>query len=260
MMTTTALIGCDSPLGKYWVSKRYFDCLVSDPTDRILKGREFGQVALVCPSLWDSPENVRADLKKFSANVLSLMTSLAETKIERLTYVTSLDLIEMDGNENGVVVPTEETSYQGMLAGLRDFLELQFGRVLTIRVGELVGMEENGSEWSVFGELAEAKKAKRKPKVGLLTKHQFYPVSRLVGDVNTAWECGFSNINLVSEPLTVFELTERFFPELTDSLPVAKEQDPVGSARTSLHAICWNDVNADYPIDKESLLESLSAL
>lgn len=260
MMTTTAIIGYDSPLGKYWASKRYFDCLVNKNDYQVLKGREFGQVALVCPSLWDSPENIRENLKQFSDVVLKLIGGIGEARIERLTYVTSLDLIEAAGHENNRVAPAEETSYEGILAGLADFLELHFGRVLTIRVGELVGLEENKPGWSVLGEFEAAKQGNRKPKAGLLTRHQFYPVSRIAQDADTAWGCGLSSVNLVSDPLTTFELAERFFPELVDSLPVAKEQDPVGSMRTSLHAVCWNDVNMDYPIDRESLMESLKAL
>lgn len=259
-MTATAIIGCDTPLGQYWSGKRYFDCLINDQNFNLLKGRQFGEIVLICPSLWDAPEAVQTDFKPFSERVLKLMENLGDAKIERLTYVTSLDLIQPDGNESSSVEPEDESSYQGILAGFQAFLNLQFGRVITLRVPELVGFGEGGTGWSVLGELAAADKKKHKPKVGLLTKHQFYPIDHIVNDAETAWECGASSINLVSEPVTSFELTERLFPKLVDSLPVAREKDPAGSQRTSLYSIYLDDAVSGYIIDKERLLEELKAL
>lgn len=258
-MTTTAIIGFDSPLGQSWSGKRYFDCLVNEQNDSLLRGRSFGHVAIICPSLWDKPADAR-ETSALAARIRRLMEVLGEAKIERLTYVTSLELIEDSGNENNRIVPEDESCRQGLLAGFEDFLNLLFGRVVTLRVGDLVGMQENPAGWSVLDELTAARKAKRKIKAGLLVKHQLYPVNRIVADSETAWECGLSEANLTVEPLTTFELVERLMPEMTDSLPIAKESDPVGSARTSLYAIHWNDLNRDFILGKEDMLAVLEEL
>lgn len=259
-MTTSAIIGCDSPLGKYWSGKRFFDYLINEENYSLLRGRTFGQVVLICPSLWQNPEISRSDVTSFIKKVTSLIGILGETKIERLTYVTTLDLITDDGDESNRVTPEEETSWQGALAGLYDYVNLHFGRMVNLHLPELVGLEDNGPGWSVIAELAAASKTGRKPKTGLLTKHQFYPLHRIVNDAETAWECGLNAINLASEPITTFELTERLFPKLVDFLPTAKEKDPIGSARTSLYSIYYNDTIAHFIMDKESLLEELTPL
>ncbi len=259
-MTTTAIIGCDSPIGKYWAAKRYMDCLINEQNMDLLRGRQFGDVVLVCPSLWDAPGVVKSGWEQLSAQVTRLMSVLGETKIERLTSVTTLDLIAGDGNEDAPVSPDEADACASTLAGFGDYINLTFGRVVTLRLAELVGLEGDPAGWSIVAELLAASKAKRKPKAGLLTKHQFYPLERIVRDAENAWECGLEQVNLLSAPVTVFELTEQLFPSLVDLLPTAKETDPIGDARTSKYAIYWNDEGSAYTVDKDSLSAVFNSL
>lgn len=259
-MTTTALIGCDTPLGKYWSTGRYFDYLVNDANVGLLRGKEWGHVVLICPSLWASPGEIRDNLKQLEKRLANLTDVLGETKIERLTYITTLDLITDSGDENAWVVSEEKSGYLKMLAEFRDFLNLRFGRVLNLRLAELVGLEDDGPGWSVLSELA-ACKGRKKPKVGLLTKHQFYPMDRIINDAELAWECGLSFVNLVSEPITVFDLTEQLFPPFVDLLPLAKETDPAGSTRTSGFAVYWNNGGKPrHTIEKNEMMEKLKSL
>ena len=83
-------------------------------------------------------------------------------------------------------------------------------------------------------------------------------MTRLVRDVEKAWECGIFSVNLVPEPVTTFELVEQCFPSLSNRLPVAKETDPYGSARTSVYSTQYHDPDTGYIMDKQDVLEGLS--
>ena len=73
-----------------------------------------------------------------------------------------------------------------------------------------------------------------------------------------AWECGIFSVNLVPEPVTAFELVEQCFPSLVNRLPVAKETDPYGSARTSVYSTQYHDPDTGYIMDKQDVLAGLS--
>ena len=49
-MTDTALIGSSCALGVFWSSKRYFDYLIDETNLSLLRGKEFGQAVIICPS------------------------------------------------------------------------------------------------------------------------------------------------------------------------------------------------------------------
>ena len=48
-MTDTVFISSSNALGSFWTSKRYFDYLIDETNLPLLRGREFGPAALICP-------------------------------------------------------------------------------------------------------------------------------------------------------------------------------------------------------------------
>lgn len=141
------------------------------------------------------------------------------------------------------------------LVELKDFINLRFGRVLNVCLPEVTG---TGAGMSVADLLAAVPEGTEELDVALLERHQLYPMHRLVRDVEKAWECGIFSVNLVPEPVTVFELVEQCFPSLVSRLPVAKETDPYGSARTSVYSTQYHDPDTGYIMDKEDVLAGLS--
>ena len=111
---------------------------------------------------------------------------------------------------------------------------------------------------SVADLLANAPEGKGELDVALLERHQLYPMRRIVNDVEKAWECGLFAVNLVPEPVTAFELAEACFPSLAGRLPVAKEADPYGSGRTSVHSTQYHDPDTGYIMGKGDVLEGIS--
>ncbi|WP_295875159.1 hypothetical protein [uncultured Akkermansia sp.] len=254
-MTDTVFISSSNALGSFWTSKRYFDYLIDETNLPLLRGREFGQAVLICPSLWEGRRAIRRNEEAFISHVRQLIDILHEVKIERLTYVTSIDTQPETGNEDSPLVYEFEDAFLSALAELRDYVNLKFGRVLNVYLPEVTG---TGADMSVADLLANAPEGKDELDVALLERHQLYPMRRIVNDVEKAWECGLFAVNLVPEPVTAFELAENCFPSLMNRLPVAKETDPCGSCRTSVHSTQYHDPDTGYVMGKADVLEGIS--
>lgn len=255
-MTDTALIGSASAIGSFWSSKRYFDYLIEESNLPLLRGKEFGQATLICPSLWEGRRAIRENAEPFLSRVRQLIDILHEVKAERLTYVTSIDTQPETGNENSPLLHESGDACLSALMELRDYINLKFGRVLNVYLPEITG---TGTDMSVADTLANSPEGKEELDVVLLERHQLYPLHRIVNDVEKAWECGLFSVNLVPEPVTTFELVEACFPSLTDRLPLAKETDPYGSARTSVHSTQYHDPDTGYIMDKAAVLANVSS-
>lgn len=254
-MTDTALIGSSCALGAFWSSKRYVDYLIDETNLPLLRGKEFGQAVIICPSLWKGRRAIRQDMPSFQAQVNNLIDLLHEMKAERLTYVTCIDAQPETGNEDSPLLRETENPWLAALVELRSFINLRFGRVLNVYLPEVTGTE---ADMSVADLLAAAPEGTEELETALLERHQLYPMHRLVRDVEKAWECGIFSINLVPEPVTTFELVEQCYPSLSSRLPIARETDPYGSARTSVHSTQYHDPDTGYIMSKQDVLEGLS--
>ena len=220
-----------------------------------MRGKEFGQAVIICPSLREGSTAIRRNTAPFLAQVKTLIDLLHEVKAERVTYITSIDTQPETGNELSPLLREPEDEWLAALVELKDFINLRFGRVLNVYLPEVTG---TGAGMSVADLLAEVPEGTEELDMALLERHQLYPMHRLVRDVEKAWECGIFSVNLVPEPVTAFELVEQCFPALVNRLPVAKETDPYGSARTSVYSTQYHDPDTGYIMDKQDVLAGLS--
>ncbi len=202
-MTDTALIGSSCALGVFWSSKRYFDYLIDETNLSLLRGKEFGQAVIICPSLREGGTAIRGNTAPFLAQVKTLIDLLHEVKAERVTYITSIDTQPETGNELSPLLRETEDEWLAALVELKNFINLRFGRVLNVYLPEVTG---TGAGMSVADLLAAVPEGTEELDVALLERHQLYPMHRLVRDVEKAWECGIFSVNLVPEPVTAFEL------------------------------------------------------
>lgn len=249
-MIDTAFIGATCPIGQYWTSKRYYDYIIDEENLNLMRGKEFGQVVIICPSLWQGPIVTREQVEwdtKFTETLINLLT---EVKAERVTFVTGLDLLEANGNEETPQLMESDDPYLANRIALRDFINIRFGRVLNVRVPELVEID---GLFSVLDVITKTPKTKKILPVSLLERHQLYPMTRIVNDVEKAWSCSLSSVNLVTEPMTTYEIVEKYFPALSKKLPIARELDPYGSARTSLYSKQYHDPDTGYIMSKNDL-------
>lgn len=67
-MTDTALIGSSCALGVFWSSKRYFDYLIDETNLSLLRGKEFGQAVIICPSLREGGRGYSAEYGSLSGS------------------------------------------------------------------------------------------------------------------------------------------------------------------------------------------------
>jgi hypothetical protein len=253
-MTATAIIGAKSPMGSYWASKRYFDCLVDDDNLSVFKGQTWAEVVLIDPILQVGPNAEGVTAENDAERVTCLINALQDTKIERLTIVTTTDTIPYDGDEASEELTESSDPFVANRIRLLQALRLQFGRVFVAHLPELLGA---GLGYSPVLDALARHKAKKTMPVRLLERHQFYPMHRVIDDVEKAWACGLSKAIWVSEPMTSFEITEKIAPELQDDLPIAHEQDPIGSKRQSNKSYYWYDPMCGYILEKDALIELL---
>lgn len=253
-MTQTAIIGTSSSLGKLLSSKRFFDYLIDLENLSLLKGKQFAELVVICPSLWEAPGGGQNSVDREILALSHLLDALHEVKAERVTYITGCDLLPVDGDEDSPLLKESEDPRLAALIQFRDTVNVQFGRILTIRIPELLGA---GCDYSVLGELRRAQATQSKIHAPLLALHQFYPASRLLKDMDKAWACGLFSVVFASQPVTIFDVVELFFPDLIDSLPISKESDPVGSNRKCVKAFYWHDPMEGYIMDKEEVMEAV---
>lgn len=252
-MKPNALIGAKSPLGKYLTGKMFFDFVFDDGNWMICHGKDFNHLVVICPSLWLKNDETCIENKK---EVNRLLDILGDNRAEQITYITTLDLLPTNGDENSPLLLASDNPALARAIELRDLMEVKFGRVLTVRVPELLGLDTpypNG----LIPLLKKAKLVRDLKSLGLLTRHQFFPIEQLVPATLRAWDCGLSQINLVSEPLMTVEIVEKCFPKLLDKLPLARQEDAVGNMRKSIHAIHYYDPANGYMLDKEQTIECL---
>lgn len=252
-MKPNALIGAKSPLGKYLTGKMFFDFVFDDGNWMLCHNKDFNHLVVICPSLWVKNDETCLANKK---EVNQLIDILGDNRAERVTYVTTLDLLPTDGDENSPLVKESNCSALANAVLLRDLIEVKFGRVLTVRVPELLGLDTPYPN-SLIPALKVAKLVRDLKPLGLLTRHQFFPIEHLVSSTLRAWDCGLSQINLVSEPLMTVEIVEKCFPKLLDKLPLARQEDAVGNMRKSIHAIHYYDPANGYMMDKEQIIACL---
>jgi len=168
-MTDTALIGSSCALGVFWSSKRYFDYLIDETNLSLLRGKEFGQAVIICPSLREGGAAIRRNTAPFLAQVKTLIDILHEVKAERVTYITSIDTQPETGNELSPLLRKPEDEWLMALVELKDFINLRFGRVLNVCLPEVTG---TGAGMSVADLLAAVPEGTEELDVALLEVKQ----------------------------------------------------------------------------------------
>ena len=176
-MTDTALIGSSCALGVFWSSKRYFDYLIDETNLSLLRGKEFGQAVIICPSLREGGAAIRRNTAPFLAQVKTLIDILHEVKAERVTYITSIDTQPETGNELSPLLRKPEDEWLMALVELKDFINLRFGRVLNVCLPEGIAFQRERIDVEVsYSRCAKQGDRRRLPPSGRQTRaaHVFW--------------------------------------------------------------------------------------
>jgi hypothetical protein len=165
----------------------------SDNIDQLAQ-QKFETVICAAPSAnrRDAEANPVQDL----ASVDSIISALSSQRIQRLILIGTIDTI---------VHP--DTAYGQNRLRLENFVKQEFKHYYVLRFGNIVGA---GIKKNVLFDL---KHDQFLDSINLDSVTQWYPLKRLQTDIEHALLHSSYEQTLVSEPIQIKEIVERFFPE-----------------------------------------------
>ena len=254
--TSTAFLGANTLLGRYWTKRRYFDHLIDKETFHQMFGRSYRKLIILDPAIANGPELLRNDPEEDDRSTNNLLHHLADIKPELTVFVTTCDMLPETADEN---TPTLESSadpfVQNRISLYRE-VNRQYGRVLNVHLPELVSPEIRGYSL-LMDTLIAPPSGKAKLPFPPLEMHQLYFAQRILGDVERCIPLGIPSIIPAMPPLTTLEIIQTLTPELEDRLPQFSTDQPRGSRRTSIHSHQWLDPKDGYLVTKDDQLELL---
>ena len=193
-MHKLGLIGSRGLFGNE-ICKFYTPTLVynSDNIDDLAQD-EFETVICAAPSA--NRRTAQADPEADSASVDRIIASLSAQRIQRLVLIGTID---------AVVNP--DTAYGQNRLRLENFVKQEFAHHYVLRFGNIVGANIKKNV------LFDLKHDQFLDSINLDSVTQWYPLKRLQTDIEHALLHSSYEQTLVSDPIQVKEIVERFFPE-----------------------------------------------
>ena len=155
---------------------------------------EFDLVICAAPSA--NRRTAQADPSADAANVDRIIASLSAQRIQRVVLIGTID---------AVVNP--DTAYGQNRLRLENFVKQEFQRHYVLRFGNIVGA---GIKKNVLFDL---KHDQFLDSINLDSVTQWYPLNRLQVDIEHALLHHSYEHTLISEPIQIREIVQRFFPE-----------------------------------------------
>lgn len=251
-----AIIGAKTALGDFLASRNKYDYIIDPSNVDILRNKQF--LEIVC-TVADFPEKAAMAEEKDALRFEKLQEILSEVKTERFTLVTSLATVNpSDGyyNENtslytDVTAPNPFISHR---ARFEEFIQLRFGRVLTVRVPELVF--SNTLRPGIIGAIPSMEKLASYPAD---MSHQLFYLPMIEEDISMGWKLGLSLINLAPEPLSTIEIVREFAPDAIAVLNNAPDGYVFPPLAHSLNSIHWYDP-AGYICPKATVIQQIKSV
>ncbi len=255
MSKETAFLGEDTVLGKYWTKRRHFDYLINKKNFRLTFGKSFQQVVYLDPAIANGPEKNRRDIEDDTRAVNFLIRHLGDIKAEQLIFITTCDMLPIDGNEQSPIIEHSDDPYVQNRINLYESINLQFGRVLNVHIPTIARPDLDFSP--LLHACVNPPKGKAKLPFAPLEFHQFYFPERILGDVEKCVPLGISSIIPAMPPLTTMDIIEALAPQLDSRLRDVKTSDAKGSDRKSIHSLQWLDPMDGYLVSKEDQIALL---
>jgi hypothetical protein len=196
----------------------------SDNIDQLVQ-QKFETVICAAPSA--NRRDAQADPVQDSASVDRIISVLSSQRIRRLVLIGTIDTI---------VHP--DTVYGQNRLRLEKFIKQEFGHHYVLRFGNIVGA---GIKKNVLFDL---KNNQFLDNINLDSITQWYPLNRLQADIEHCLLFTNCEHNLISEPIQVREIVEKFFPNKLNQIGIT----PGAPAKYNLTS-CFS---------KESVFEQMS--
>ena len=254
--TSTAFLGANTLLGRYWTKRRYFDYLIDKETFHLMFGHSYRKLVFLDPAIADGPETLRKNPEGDAASTSNLLHHLADIKPELTIFVTTCDMLPEEADENTPALESSDDPFVQNRITLYREVNRQYGRVLNVHLPEVVSPEISGYS-ALMDTLVNPPSGKKKLPFPPLEMHQLYFAQRILGDVERCVPLGIPAIIPAMPPLTTLEIIQTLTPELEDRLPAYTPEQPRGSRRTSIHSLQWLDPKDGYLVTKDDQLELL---
>lgn len=248
-----ALIGASGLLGHYLTPSQPFDYIITPQNIEKIRTKQFTEIVCV---ISDSNEVSAFNEDKDNLRFDNLINVLSEVKTDRFTLISHVDVLEKTSFPCLETSPyyTEETAPDSFISNrirFEEFINLRFGRVVTIRLPQMFCRD------FCDGIMRDIKGKNSLKEYSAMSLHRYYPLSLLLKDIEHAWSLGLSSLNLAPEPFTAEELVQIIEPTLIDSLNMSLPKTKISPLVHSLHAIHWLDTKG-FLYNKETILKLIA--
>ncbi|WP_052402361.1 NAD-dependent epimerase/dehydratase family protein [Muricoccus aerilatus] len=245
-----ALIGHTGFVGGTLARGRHFGTLVNSKNTEALRGRHFD--LLVCAGVsavkWLANKEPEAD----RAGIARLTDALAETRAEEFVLISTVDVYPNPVEAADEATPIDAAAnhaYGRHRLELEEWVKARFPKVRIIRLPALfgAGLRKNALYDLLNGNMVES--------INPAGVFQWYPMERLLSDIEIVRRSGLPLVNLVPEPLAMGRIIDRFFP----GAPVgpAKQPAPLYDLHTRHGALFSPAPPPHYMLSAEEVLDAM---
>jgi nucleoside-diphosphate-sugar epimerase len=244
----TALIGWSGFVGGNLASAHPFDAqfrrsdvaaIVDEPWDLV-----------VCAGLPAEKWRINRDPAPDLANLEALQAALARARIAELVVISSIDVYPSpDGVDEATQIELTRCHPYGRH---RLLFERWAARQFPATILRLPGLFGPGLKKNVVYDILHNN---RLDVIHADARFQFYPLTRLWGDICVALDSDLSLVNLATEPVTVAEIAEALTGRVFEGRPA--EVVPANYDMRTLHASAFGRTGA-YLLDRATVLAELA--
>jgi hypothetical protein len=212
---TDALIGHTGFVGGTLAAQRRFDAHYNSSNIAEIAGRSFDTVtcAGVSAVKWLANKEPAAD----QAGIRRLTDALSNVTARRFVLISTVDVYRDPAGQTERDIPPEDGlhAYGRHRLALERFVASRFPHHCIARLPALFGpgLKKNALYDLMHGNQVDS--------IVPNGRFQWYPVTRLAGDLDTIGAAGIDLINIVSEPVAMADLQARWFPDAVLAPPAA---------------------------------------
>lgn len=201
------LIGYTGFVGGNLVAKRQFDVLINSKNFESMRGAHYDRV--VCAGIsavkWQANKDPAADW----ARIQPLMDVLATVTADKFVLISTIDVysVASHADESTDCHNPEHHAYGRHRLAFEDFCREHFPNITIVRLPGLFGP---GLKKNVVYDLLHDNCLEM---INTKSTFQFYDLRCLADDIERAEKAGLDLVNLFTEPVSVSEILEKFFPQ-----------------------------------------------
>lgn len=223
----SALIGFSGFVGSNLLAGGKFNYLYNSKNINEIEGRSFDLV--VCAGVSAVKWLANKEPEQDQAAINSLIASLKRTAVKKFVLISTVDVYGDAQSHGESQIPHSVEPYGKHRFALEKFTEETFQDPHIVRLPGLFGP---GLKKNVIFDLLNDNLVE---KIVPNAHFQWYPVRRLVDDVQTVISQQIPLLNVCSEPISNGEVVERFFPN--KKIGVASADAPHYDIRTELAGV-----------------------